>query len=133
MPVSLRDKLFRQVVLRMVRCCRWSALEWAVPGVKPGGMFFINVNQVLVRLWARCGRKSDRMWSVSREGFLVGDGSSRDRGNVFRGVCCVLSQDDPVHRHQSSVVSRRTVREAGFKACLTGFLRTEDRRLKTVF
>jgi len=91
------------------------------------------VNQVLVRLWARCGRKSDRMWSVSREGFLVGDGSSRDRGNVFRGVCCVLSQDDPVHRHQSSVVSRRTVREAGFKACLTGFLRTEDRRLKTVF
>jgi hypothetical protein len=95
LPVSLRDKLFRQVVLRMVRCCRWSALEWAVPGVKPGGMFFINVNQVLVRLWARCGRKSDRMWSVPRE-FLVGDGSSRDRGNVFRDVCCVLSQDDPV-------------------------------------
>ena len=50
------------------------------------------VNQVLVRLWARRGRKSDRMWSVSREGFLVGDGSSRGRGNVFRGVCCVLSK-----------------------------------------
>ena len=48
-----------------------------------------------MRLWARRGRKSDRMWSVSRE-FLVGDGSSRDRGNVFRDVCCVLSQDDPV-------------------------------------
>jgi hypothetical protein len=32
------------------------------------GVVFITVNQVLVRLWARCGRKSDRMWSVSREG-----------------------------------------------------------------
>jgi hypothetical protein len=59
-------------------------------------LFFVRVNQVLVRLWARCGRKSDRMWSVSREGFSWGTGSSRDRGNVFRGVCCVLSQDDPV-------------------------------------
>ena len=28
------------------------------------GMFFVSVNQVLVRLWARRGRKSDRMWSV---------------------------------------------------------------------
>jgi hypothetical protein len=60
-----------------------------------GACSLLIVNQVLVRLWARCGRKSDRMWSVSRE-FLVGDGSSRGRGNVFRGVCCVLSQDDPV-------------------------------------
>jgi hypothetical protein len=58
-------------------------------------MFFITVNQVLVRFWARRGRKSDRMWSVWREGFLVADGSSRARGNVFRDVCCVLSQDDP--------------------------------------
>jgi hypothetical protein len=24
-------------------------------------MFFVRVNQVLVRLWARCGSKSDRM------------------------------------------------------------------------
>jgi hypothetical protein len=39
-----------------------------------GGMFFMNVNQVLVRLWARCGRKSDRMWSVPREGFSWGPG-----------------------------------------------------------
>jgi hypothetical protein len=46
------------------------------------GMIFVNVNQVLVRLWARRGRTSDRMWSVLR------DGSSRDRGNVFRGVLC---------------------------------------------
>ena len=29
-----------------------------------GGVIFVNVNQVLVRLWARRGRKSDRMWSV---------------------------------------------------------------------
>jgi hypothetical protein len=41
---------------------------------KSGGVIFISVNQVLVRLWARCGRKSDRMWSVLR------DGSSCDRG-----------------------------------------------------
>jgi hypothetical protein len=39
-----------------------------------GGMFFMNVNQVLVRLWARCGRKSDRMWSVLREGSSCGVG-----------------------------------------------------------
>jgi hypothetical protein len=60
------------------------------------GMFFITVNQVLVRLWARRGRMSDRMWFFSREGLSCGEESSRDRGNVFRGVCCVLSQDDPV-------------------------------------
>jgi hypothetical protein len=41
---------------------------------KSGGLVFITVNQVLVRLWARCGRKSDRMW------FVLRDGSSRDRG-----------------------------------------------------
>ena len=29
-----------------------------------GGVIFVRVNQVLVRLWARRGRKSDRMWSV---------------------------------------------------------------------
>ena len=57
-----------------------------------GGMFFMNVNQVLVRLWARRGRKSDRMWFFSREGISCGEESSRDRGNVFRGVCCVLSE-----------------------------------------
>ena len=38
------------------------------------GMFFITVNQVLVRLWARRGRMSDRMWSVSCEGFSWGRG-----------------------------------------------------------
>jgi hypothetical protein len=38
------------------------------------GMIFITVNQVLVRLWARRGRKSDRMWSVSREGSSWGAG-----------------------------------------------------------
>jgi hypothetical protein len=35
-----------------------------VPRNRSGGMIFVNVNQVLVRLWARRGRKSDRMWSV---------------------------------------------------------------------
>jgi hypothetical protein len=55
----------------------------AIPLERPSvGMIFVNVNQVLVRLWARRGRTSDRMWSVLR------DGSSRDRGNVFRGVLC---------------------------------------------
>jgi hypothetical protein len=44
------------------------------PGTSPGGVIFVRVNQVLVRLWARCGRKSDRVWSVLR------DGSSRGRG-----------------------------------------------------
>jgi len=41
---------------------------------KSGGMIFITVNQVLVRLWARRGRKSDRMWSVSREDSSWGTG-----------------------------------------------------------
>ena len=49
-----------------------------------GGVIFVRVNQVLVRLWARRGRKSDRMWSVLR------DGSSRDRGRcVQRRVLCM--------------------------------------------
>jgi hypothetical protein len=95
-----------------VRCCRYrcgascfdrlfcgwfgDAVGEALGHVLSGACSLSIVNQVLVRLWARCGRKSDRMWSVSREGFSWGTGSSRDRGNVFRGVCCVLSQDDPV-------------------------------------
>ena len=43
------------------RCdvCRW-------------GMFFVRVNQVLVRLWARCGSKSDRMVGVLRGGLVRG-------------------------------------------------------------
>jgi hypothetical protein len=55
-----------------------------------GGMFFINVNQVLVRLWARRGRKSDRMWSVLR------DGSSRDRGRCVQRRLLCAERDDPV-------------------------------------
>jgi len=75
---------------------------------------FITVNQVLVRLWARRGRKSDRMWSVSREGSSWGTGPPAIVADVFRDVCVhaigrplspasiggldpvVLSQDDPV-------------------------------------
>jgi hypothetical protein len=54
------------------------------------GMFFITVNQVLVRLWARRGRKSDRMW------FVLRNGSSSDRGkSVQRRLLCA-EQDDPV-------------------------------------
>ena len=68
-------------------------LERPLMGCPPGqagGVVFITVNQVLVRLWARRGRKSDRMWSVFR------DGSSRDRGKcVQRRVLCA-EQDDPV-------------------------------------
>ena len=60
------------------------------PPGQAGGVVFITVNQVLVRLWARRGRKSDRMWSVFR------DGSSRGRGIcVQRRVLCA-EQDDPV-------------------------------------
>ena len=85
------------------------------PGTSPGGVVFITVNQVLVRLWARRGRKSDRMWSVSREGSSWGTGPPAIVADVFRDVCCVhatgsslspasiggrgpvvLSQDDPV-------------------------------------
>jgi len=49
---------------------------WAMPLAAPpvGGEVFVRVNQVLVRLWARCVRMSDRMWPVLR------DGSSRARG-----------------------------------------------------
>ena len=60
------------------------------------GMFFVRVNQVLVRLWARCGSKSDRMVGVLRGGLvrLLGGGlASRCRGLVFRGECCVLSEE----------------------------------------
>jgi hypothetical protein len=53
------------------------------------GVVFINVNQVLVRLWARRGRKSDRMWSVSHEGFSWGTGPPAIVADVFRDVCCV--------------------------------------------
>ncbi len=58
----------------------WAMPLAAPPGggcdlrVKPGGEVFVRVNQVLVRLWARCVRMSDRMWLVLR------DGSSRARG-----------------------------------------------------
>jgi hypothetical protein len=72
------------------------AVGEALGHVVSGACSFIIVNQVLVRLWARRGGKSDRMWFFSREGLSCGAESSRDRGNVFRGVCCVLSQDDPV-------------------------------------
>jgi len=51
---------------------------------------FITVNQVLVRLWARRGGKSDRMWSVLR------DGSSRDRGWCVQRRLLCAEQDDPV-------------------------------------
>jgi hypothetical protein len=56
LPGLFRGKLFRQLF--------WECCGDVVDGVPDGGMFFITVNQVLVRLWARCGRKSDRMWSV---------------------------------------------------------------------
>ena len=57
--------------------------------------------------------------------------SSRDRGNVFRGVCCVLSQDDPV---QMSVVSRQSLDSEGREptGLLTCFLKTEGRLLRMV-
>ena len=58
------------------------------PGTSPGGVVFITVNQVLVRLWARRGRKSDRMWSVSREGSSWGTGPPAIVADVFRDVCC---------------------------------------------
>jgi hypothetical protein len=49
----------------------WTYVLWTCGS---GVMIFITVNQVLVRLWARRGRKSDRMWSVPREGFSRGMG-----------------------------------------------------------
>ena len=106
-----------------VRCCRnrcgascfdrlfrgWfgDAVGEALGHVVSGACSFIIVNQVLVRLWARCGRKSDRMWFFSREGLSCGAESSRDRGNVFRGVCCVLSEMSCTDvSHQSAVVGQ---------------------------
>ena len=56
------------------RRCRWRALCWACPPEQVRGVVFITVNQVLVRLWARRGRKSDRMWSASRESVSWGTG-----------------------------------------------------------
>jgi hypothetical protein len=50
-----------------------SPLMHVVGDVYFWGMFFVRVNQVLVRLWARCGSKSDRMVCVLR-GNLVRDG-----------------------------------------------------------
>jgi hypothetical protein len=92
-----------------VRCCRYCSgascfdklfcgwigsavgapLNGCVPRNECGGVVFINVNQVLVRLWARRGRKSDRMWSVSHEGFSWGTGPPAIVADVFRDVCCV--------------------------------------------
>jgi hypothetical protein len=63
-----RGKLFRQIVPSIDVAVPLTAL----PGM--GAMIFITVNQVLVRLWARRGRTSDRMWSVSHEGFSCGTG-----------------------------------------------------------
>jgi hypothetical protein len=68
LPLLFRGKLFRQIVPRIGMAMPLTAL----PGM--GAMFFITVNQVLVRLWARRGRTSDRMWSVSHEGFSCGTG-----------------------------------------------------------
>ena len=50
-------------------------MEVSVLGVRAGDMVFVRVNQVLVRLWACCHRKSDRT-SVGRPAM----------GTVFRGV-----------------------------------------------
>jgi len=68
LPLLFRGKLFRQIVPRIGVAMPLTAL----PAM--GAMIFITVNQVLVRLWARRGRKSDRMWSVSHEGFSCGTG-----------------------------------------------------------
>jgi hypothetical protein len=46
----------------------WDGMSWGLGDavvVRELGKFFVRVNQVLVRLWARRGSKSDRMWSVS--------------------------------------------------------------------
>jgi len=56
-------------------------MEAPVLGLVPGGMVFVRVNQVLVRLWARCARMSDRM--LRRPASVA---------NAFRGDCCVLSE-----------------------------------------
>ena len=68
LPGLFRGKLFRQIVPRIGTAMPLTAL----PGME--AMIFITVNQVLVRLWARRGRTSDRMWSVSHEGFSCGTG-----------------------------------------------------------
>ena len=59
----------------------------AVPVV--GAVFFVSVNQVLVRLWALpCVAMSDRTFR----------GRPSDAAMVFRGDCCVLSESDPALR-----------------------------------
>ena len=93
-----------------VRCCRYCSgascfdelfcgrigsavgapFDGLSPGSRPGGVIFITVNQVLVRLWARRGRKSDRMWSVSREGSSWGTGPPAIVADVFRDVCVCM-------------------------------------------
>jgi hypothetical protein len=50
-------------------------------------LFFITVNQVLVRLWARDTRMSDRMLR-----------RPASEANAFRGDCYVLSKSDSALR-----------------------------------
>jgi hypothetical protein len=49
---------------RMELRCRWR--------LRLEALIFVRVNQVLVRLWARCGSKSDRMVGVLRGGLVRG-------------------------------------------------------------
>ena len=74
LPVLLRGKLFRQVVPWTSGDTVGAPFAGHVPRNESGGVVFITVNQVLVRLWARRGRKSDRMWSASRERVSWGTG-----------------------------------------------------------
>ena len=97
-----------RIVRVVVRCPCWVAL------------FFVRVNQVLVRLWARRGRMSDRMAmgfgpsassdpaafrGVKRSHWIVFSGS-RPSGGERRGCatmrsCCVLSERSAVSRTAS--------------------------------
>jgi hypothetical protein len=83
------------------RCC-WRCVETAlaVPSHVPGGdvLFFVRVNQVLERLWARSIAKSDRMVG----GFGLRTSSDREGSEARRfhyvraGAYCPGGVMDPV-------------------------------------
>ena len=60
-------------------------------------LFFVRVNQVLVRLWARRGRMSDRTWSVS------------DACDFWHGVSAVSDRECVQRRVQRSAAVFRGV------------------------
>jgi hypothetical protein len=117
-------------------CGRAAALSSLVP--LGDGVFFVSVNQVLVRLWARHGRMSDRWMPIWGTVWVI----ARDRGGCVQGrfgfreepVCAerVAACQASIVRVRSSARSDAGRRDGWF-LCVVAGLRCEALVLRPLF